>query len=145
MLTHWSYVFLALTHWYRVQDEMFHLVFLLCSRLRPPMATECVYLNPPHCCIMTVHTWVASLFIVCMCLGGKWANIYCSNITLGSRMNEWNITEQSFSQDNIGILYMIVLNWMQFNWYNIDGLVQERCNSSALAMELCLSCTNPSI
>ena len=26
----------------------------------------------------------------------------------------------------------------------IEGLVQERCNSSALAMELCLSCTNPS-
>ena len=28
---------------------------------------------------------------------------------------------------------------------HFDGLVQERCNSSALAMELCLSCTNPSI
>ena len=28
---------------------------------------------------------------------------------------------------------------------HIDGLVQERCNSSALAMELRLSCTNPSI
>ena len=27
----------------------------------------------------------------------------------------------------------------------INGLVQERCNSSALAMELRLSCTNPSI
>ena len=27
----------------------------------------------------------------------------------------------------------------------IDGLVQERCNSIALAMELRLSCTNPSI
>ena len=26
----------------------------------------------------------------------------------------------------------------------IDGSAQERCNSSALAMELCLSCTNPS-
>ena len=29
-------------------------------------------------------------------------------------------------------------------WGKIDGLVQERCNSSALAMELRLSCTNPS-
>ena len=28
---------------------------------------------------------------------------------------------------------------------HIDGLVQERCNSSALAMELGLSCTNQSI
>ena len=26
----------------------------------------------------------------------------------------------------------------------IDGLVQERCNSSVLTMELCLSRTNPS-
>ena len=29
--------------------------------------------------------------------------------------------------------------------HNFDGLVQERRNSSALAMELRLSCTNPSI
>ena len=29
--------------------------------------------------------------------------------------------------------------------HHIHGLVQERCNSSALAMELCLSYTNPSI
>ena len=28
---------------------------------------------------------------------------------------------------------------------HIDGLVQERCNSSALAMDLSLSCANPSI
>ena len=28
--------------------------------------------------------------------------------------------------------------------YQIDGLMQERHNSIALAMELCLSCTNPS-
>ena len=27
----------------------------------------------------------------------------------------------------------------------IDGFVQDRCNSSALALELRLSCTNPSI
>ena len=27
---------------------------------------------------------------------------------------------------------------------NLDGLVQERCNSSANALELGLSCTNPS-
>ena len=28
---------------------------------------------------------------------------------------------------------------------HIDRLVQERCNCSALAMKLCLSCTNPTI
>ena len=29
--------------------------------------------------------------------------------------------------------------------YDIDGLVQEKSNSIAYALELCLSCTNPSI
>ena len=28
-------------------------------------------------------------------------------------------------------------------WHHIDGLVQERCNSTANALELHLSCTNP--
>ena len=27
--------------------------------------------------------------------------------------------------------------------WHIDGLVQERCNSSAIAMELHVPCTNP--
>ena len=31
------------------------------------------------------------------------------------------------------------------HYSHIDGLVQDGRNSSALAMELCLSCTNPSI
>ena len=31
------------------------------------------------------------------------------------------------------------------HWGYIDGLVQERCNSIANALELRLSCTNPSI
>ena len=33
-------------------------------------------------------------------------------------------------------------NKAQQNQVHIEGLVQKRCNSSALAMELCLSCTN---
>ena len=31
------------------------------------------------------------------------------------------------------------------HWYYVDGLVQERRNSSALTMELHFSCTNPSM
>ena len=31
------------------------------------------------------------------------------------------------------------------NWHHIDGLVQDRRNSSASSLELLLSCTNPSI
>ena len=34
---------------------------------------------------------------------------------------------------------------LEYKTHYFDGLVQERCNSSALAMELCLACTNPSI
>ena len=34
---------------------------------------------------------------------------------------------------------------LQAVYIHLDGLVQERRNSSALAVELCLSCTNPSI
>ena len=39
------------------------------------------------------------------------------------------------------------LRWRSVHviWAHFDGLVQERHNSSALAMELCLSCTNPLI
>ena len=40
------------------------------------------------------------------------------------------------------IRYLKVSN---LNTKHIDRLVQERCNSSALALELRLSCTNPSI
>ena len=38
----------------------------------------------------------------------------------------------------------IMLCWIHFEKHKINGLEQERRNSSALAMELCLSCTNPS-
>ena len=51
---------------------------------------------------------------------------------------EWNII--AYVEDYL----MKVLNWQNV-WQHIDGLVQERRNSSASAMELRLSCTNPSI
>ena len=43
----------------------------------------------------------------------------------------------SVSNGVIGIHYTVQCQ------HHLDGLVQERCNSSALAMELRLSCTNP--
>ena len=41
--------------------------------------------------------------------------------------------------------YPDALNWhhMQVMASHIDGLVQEKRNSSVLAMELCFSCINP--
>ena len=44
-----------------------------------------------------------------------------------------------------GLLYLVVIMFNIYCFPHIDVLVQERRNSSALAMELCLSCTNPSI
>ena len=41
-----------------------------------------------------------------------------------------------------------LLNWkrsVKFGCHHVDGLVQERRNSSVLAMKLHLSCTNPSM
>ena len=35
--------------------------------------------------------------------------------------------------------------WPHYDWDNIDGLVQERHNSIAIALEFRLSCSNPSI
>ena len=44
---------------------------------------------------------------------------------------------------NEGACGQSATNWTW--WHDIDGLVQERSNSCVLAMELHLSCTNPSI
>ena len=43
------------------------------------------------------------------------------------------------------LLYTEIVIFPGHDGNNFDGLVQERRNSSALAMELHLSCTNPSI
>ena len=44
----------------------------------------------------------------------------------------------------LGIIFSSFERGLALKHYQIDGLVQERRNSSALAMELLLSCTNPS-
>ena len=41
--------------------------------------------------------------------------------------------------------FQVTINWTSDTAKHIDGFVQERHNSSALAMELCLSRTYPSI
>ena len=65
----------------------------------------------------------------------------------GKLVTQWNllITEGNLpvtggfpSQSKVGSVSMS-------DCYDIDGLVQERRNSIVLAMELCLSCTNPLI
>ena len=58
--------------------------------------------------------------------------------------------DTSLAAGKTGFQHVLKLEmlWEKF-WFNlllyIDGLVQERRNSSALAVELCLSCTDPSL
>ena len=65
----------------------------------------------------------------------NWHNlkVFGWNIPLSNHNKPYEIC--IFWGDVLYIIYTI----------HIDGLVQERCNSSALAMELHLSCINPSI
>ena len=49
----------------------------------------------------------------------------------------------SISSCDLAKLYMVHIYWLRK--YHINGLVQERCNSIADALELLLSCTNSSI
>ena len=53
--------------------------------------------------------------------------------------------EWCMEMDQILQLYWDILGLSTETSLYFDGLVQERRNSSALAMELRLSCTNPSI
>ena len=42
--------------------------------------------------------------------------------------------------------WKLCCHWLKgLHWHHVNGLVQEGRNSSALAMELCLSCTKPSM
>ena len=50
-----------------------------------------------------------------------------------------NLARKGLTKDSI----FIFLNTMHPKVIHIDGLVQERRNSSATAMEFRLSCTNP--
>ena len=62
-------------------------------------------------------------------LSAKWWP-FCSG---GDELTHWGLG-----------MYVCII-WTGSLLVHIDGLVQERCNSSALAMELRLSCTNPLI
>ena len=60
---------------------------------------------------------------------------------LQSESCECYTTEILHNTENV--IFVKVKFWVDRLY--IDGLVQERCNSSALAMELRLSCINPLI
>ena len=81
-------------------------------------------------------------------------------ILRGGRCYIWSSLYPERQVNHIGSLYEIVSgSTLCMKWYllgslrnhmwvpipYINGLVQERCNSIANTLELCLSCTNPSI
>ena len=62
-----------------------------------------------------------------------------------SRYDLWRYQQASLGRNTDLHIFKIILYEKQgLNWPKINGLVQERRNSSVLAMELHLSCTNPS-
>ena len=83
-------------------------------------------------------------------LGSNWINeIECgSHMAAAVGICQWALgipagclhhsTNRQVHQDKTYYITMVSLE-------NIDGLVQEKCNPSVLAMELCISCNNPSI
>ena len=91
--------------------------------------------------------WVVSVFVV---LG--WWHRSCHQIhrvTSSTFCHEFlRSTSKTFHNVHWWVLTLYRLNWFEKVYLFascIIGLVQERCNSSALAMELRLSCTYPLI
>ena len=67
------------------------------------------------------------------------AGWWFQNSKLNCQPNSW------FKETHIEDFNTLLKLMFRYMPQYIDGLVQERCNSSALAMELRLSCANPSI
>ena len=66
---------------------------------------------------------------------------YPQQDTRNGSLNAAKMAEMSLGNENVGVQRQTDLNY--FHRWRIHGLVQERRNSSAIAMELRLSCTNP--
>ena len=93
-----------------------------------------------HCMTDQHFSWLATKsWMGCMTTGDAyyWREHYKEKLL-------WCVTREGGWKG----YYVIIPEWIvpySISHKHIDGLVQERRNSSALAMELCLSCTNPLI
>ena len=96
LLTHWSYVFLALTHW-------------------------CVSMLSNTNCMFHKRPWGTA------CERDRLTYVMC-----------WEGRRNGFPSQRATNAEITSMSW----YHHIDGLVQERCNSIANALELHLSCTN---
>ena len=83
------------------------------------------------------------LVLACSCL----CAIYWNQVLSGEWRCSWSSADRRCS-NYIWVINNLLLTKVRLileTWRYIDGSVQERRNLSALAMELLLSCTNPSI
>ena len=89
------------------------------------------------------YRWLSARLHYLQCSSTGDTAVLCYPIDICSAISPSNITDCAF---NIKIMFPdAVISILNIRQPHIDGLVQERCNSSVLAMELCLSCINPSI
>ena len=70
---------------------------------------------------------------------------YGSRCIMGHLLVMWKGQYYLYPLVGLDIKQVLIIDEMPNPKRHVDGLVQERSNSSALAMELSLSCTNPSM
>ena len=119
----------------------------------------------PLSCIKLLIRHYLTLFIQCnfIHISQEYATLYFIYIHIDGLVQERHNSsslamELHLSYPKLSIWHYLILfircnlinisqeyNTLDFICIHIDWLMQERCNSSVLAMELYLSCTNPSI
>ena len=69
-----------------------------------------------------------------------------SNSSTCVSMVQYNTQSCSYCLSNFVGQYRLLADWhSELHWLHIDALMQERCNSFAITLELHISFTNPSI
>ena len=152
---HWSYVFLALTH----QHDVFNEISLT---THPPQHLTSHLLQLSHYSDVIMGTTASQItsftFVLSTVYSGTDERKHQSSASLAFVRGNSPVTDEFPAQmasnmenasiwwchhdpGEVSLVHVIVGH----RWHHFDGLVQERRNSSALAMELRLSCTDPLI
>ena len=114
-----------------------------------PLSEAMIVRLQTHICVIRPQ-WVKMKFLmIFMHLPGDNELISTASLWL-----QWGNNELWHISDSVSCHRMVLKGLWWVSWWisyhrerhiDLDGLVQERCNSSALAMELRLSCIDPSI
>ena len=131
LLTHWSYVFLALTHWWGhlLQLPYQHINGLVQERRNSIANTLELRLsctNPSISLLPCTYPWVACWH--------QWSKVFSRFVCEGSAIMPFI---SSFTWNKNTAIHSLSTP------PHVDGLMQERLNSIANALELRLTCINP--